>query len=392
MKMTSTLTFTGDIGFDHYMDRKWEDENLLSEEVLSFLLDSDHLIVNVEGALSLGETGVEKEGVKSLIHSCDPAAAEFLTKIKADIWNICNNHIMDAGAKGIGDTIKLASSLGVKTLGAGMNLSEASAPVIINEAGGIGLIGVGYQRACRKAGEDTPGCFSWSDMDLIRERIAEVKKSCRWCVVVAHGGEEFTALPSPYTRDRYISYLEAGADIVISHHPHVPMNYETFPGKAIFYSLGNFVFDTDYQRSQFNTEYGVFVKLHFSENSFSFEPFGILIDRRTEHIVSHELPKIFCDVNSEEYNLLAPLAAKMFVENTKRQQIYLKPDKYKNATDEEWHENFYEPLRSGRVPGECLDFQIIVPLSEKEQKKEWKKSSLEAVKEFILEQIPYNLN
>lgn len=392
MKNSSSLIFTGDIGFDHYMDRKWEDEHLLSDEVLSFLHDTDHLIVNVEGALSAQETGVEKDGVKSLIHSCDPEAAKFLSKIKADIWNICNNHICDAGAKGIEDTLAIASSLGVKTLGAGMNINEASAPIILDEAGGIGLIGVGYQRACRKAGDDTPGCFSWSDLELIKERITEIKKSCRWCIVVAHAGEEFTALPTPYTRDRYLSYLDMGADIVVSHHPHVPMNYETFPGKAIFYSLGNFVFDTNYQRSQYNTEYGVFVKLNFTENDFSFEPFGIKIDRETEHIHRHELPKIFRDVKEDDYKLLAPLAARMFVENTKRQQIFLKPDKYKNATEEDWHENFYEPLRSGRVPGECLDFQIIVPLAEKEKEKAWKKSSLEDVKEFMLEQIPENLN
>ncbi len=391
MKNNSTLTFTGDIGFDHYMDKKWEDEELLDSEVLSFLRDTDHLIVNVEGPLSEKETDVEKDGVKSLIHSCDPKAALFLQKINADIWNICNNHICDAGAKGIEDTLSLASSLNVKTLGAGMNINEASAPIILNEAGGIGLIGVGYQRACRKAGEETPGCFSWSDEELINQRIQEIKKTCRWCVVVAHAGEEFTALPTPYTRKRYMEYLDMGADIVVAHHPHVPMNYETFPGKAIFYSLGNFVFDTNYQRSQFNTEFGIFVKLNFTEESFSFEPFGIKINRETEHIEKHELPKIFQDVQESDYKLLAPLAARMFIENTKRQQIFLKPDKYKNATEEEWHENFYEPLRSGRVPGECLDFQIIVPLAEKEKEKAWKNCSLKEVIDFMLEQIPEEL-
>lgn len=391
MKAMSTLTFTGDIGFDHYMDKKWEDEHLLSEEVLSFLLDSDHLIVNVEGALSSQNTDVEKDGVKSLIHSCNPEASRFLSKINADIWNICNNHIMDAGAKGMEDTLALATSLNVKTLGAGMNLSEASSPIILNEAGGIGLIGVGYQRACRKADDNTPGCFSWSDLELIKERITEIKKTCRWCIVVAHAGEEFTALPSPYTRERYLSYLDMGADIVVAHHPHVPMNYETVGDKAIFYSLGNFVFDTNYQRSQFNTEFGVFVKFFFTENSFTFESFGIKIDRETEHIIKHELPKIFRDVKEEDYRLLSPLAARMFIENTKRQQIFLKPDKYRNATDAEWHDNFYEPLRSGRVPGECLDFQIIVPLAEREKEKDWKKSNLEEVKDFILSQIPEEL-
>lgn len=386
MKEITSLTFTGDIGFDHYMNKKWEDEELVSKEVLDFLRSSDHLIINVEGPLSKQEEAA-MDGVAALKHSMDPKAVSFFNKIGADVWNICNNHIMDAGPEGMSDTLCEAAKNNVKTLGAGMNIDEASAPLIFNEAGGIGMIGVGYQRACRKASEDIPGCFSWSDMDLIRQRISEIKKICRWCIVVAHGGEEFTALPSPYTRKRYLDYLEMGADIVIGHHPHVPMNYETVGDKVIFYSLGNFIFDTNYQRAQFNTEFGLFIKLNFTENDFTYEPYGIKIDRTCDHIVKHELPKIFEDVNEAEYNKLIALSSKMFIENTKRQWRFLKPDIFKDATDEDWYNNFYEPLRSGRVPGECLDFQIIYPLSLKADEGLWKDSKLEGVKEFILAQL-----
>lgn len=383
----TTLTFTGDIGFDKYMDRKWSDEGLLDSEIKSFLSDTDHLIINVEGPLSLKNQVLRENGVSALLHTMNPEAIPFFNAIGADVWNICNNHICDAGPDGIEDTLKYAKENNVLTLGAGMNINEASTPVIFDEAGGIGMIGVGYQRACRKASSDVPGCFSWSDMENIKKRIDEIKSKCRWCIVVAHGGEEFTALPSPYTRNRYIEYLNMGADIVVAHHPHVPMNYETFPGKAIFYSLGNFIFDTDYQRSQFNTEFGLFVKLKFDKNDFSFEPFGIKIDREKECIVKSELPAIFEDVKEEEYKILAPLAAKMFIENTKRQLKYLKPDKFKNATEEEFYENFYEPLRSGRVPGEVLDFQIVYPLSLEEDKKEWKQSRLTGVVDYMLKQL-----
>ena len=385
--MSSSLVFTGDIGFDKYMDRRWEDSNLLSDEVRSFLSSGDHLIVNVEGPLYERKEEAATSGVLSLIHSMDPKVGDFLEGIGADIWNICNNHIMDAKEEGILSTLENAASHNALTLGAGRNEEEARKPIILNEAGGIGLIGVGYQRACRKAGIDTPGCYSWSDLEAIEESIKEIKKTCRWCIIVAHAGEEFTALPSPYTRERYLEYLDMGADIIVAHHPHVPMNYELFPNKAIFYSLGNFIFDTDYQRSQFNTEYGLFIKLILNENDFSFEPFGIRIDRKTERIVAHDLPDVFTDVQEDEYKKLIPLASKMFIENTKRQLRFLKPDQFNNATDEDWYNNFYEPLRSGRVPGECLDFQIIYPLSLEADKEEWKDSHLEKVKQFILRQL-----
>ena len=386
-KEQTTLIFTGDIGFDKYMDRKWNDPQLVSDEVLSYLHSADHLIVNVEGPLSAQKKVMRENSVAALVHSMDPEAVTFLQKIRADVWNICNNHIMDAGAEGMKDTLAHAAACKAHTLGAGMDLKEAMEPVIFPEAGGIGMIGVGYQRACRKADENTPGCFSWSDMDLIGQAIRKIKETCRWCIVVAHGGEEFTALPSPYTRDRYMAYLDMGADLVVSHHPHVPMNYETFGSKAVFYSLGNFVFDTDYQRSQFHTDMGLFIKIRFTPETFSFEPYPIRIDRKTDHIVPGELPKIFADVGAEEYEKLIPLAAKMFIENTKRQLRFLKPQEFAHATEEDFHRNFYEPLRSGRVPGEVLDYQIIVPLAEREKEKAWQTSSLEGVKEFILEQM-----
>ena len=329
----TSLIFTGDIGFDKYMDKRWEDENLLSDEVRDFLASGDHLIVNVEGPLYERNRIDATTGALSLVHSMNPKVGDFLQSIGADIWNICNNHIMDAKEEGIKATLKNATSHGALTLGAGMNEEEARRPVILKEAGGIGMIGIGYQRACRKAGPETPGCFSWSDLDEIEKIIKEIKKTCRWCIVVAHAGEEFTALPTYYTRDRYLAYLDMGADIVVAHHPHVPMNYETVGDKIIFYSLGNFIFDTPYQRSQFNTEFGLFVKLNLSEESFDFEPFGIRIDRENERVVKGEIPAIFTDVQKDDYEKLAPLAAKMFIENTKKQLRFLKPDQFKNATE-----------------------------------------------------------
>ena len=57
-----------------------------------------------------------------------------------------------------------------------MDIYEARKAVILHEAGGIGMIGVGYQRACRKADVDKPGCYSWSDLDEIQKSIDEIKQ------------------------------------------------------------------------------------------------------------------------------------------------------------------------------------------------------------------------
>jgi len=387
MKNSTSLVFTGDIGFDRYMDKKWEDDNLLSKEVLEFLHSGDHVIANVEGAMVNQETNQTTEGTVQLMHTMNPEATRVLNKMHADIWNLCNNHIMDAGEHGVESTLAQAKLCNAMTIGAGMNLAQAMAPVILDEAGGIGLISVGYRRGCKPAGENQAGCFLWNEMELIEQSISKIKEKCRWCVVVAHGGEEFTALPSPYTRDRYLRYLEMGADVIVAHHPHVPMNYEKVGEKTIFYSLGNFIFDTDYQRAQFNTQFGVLVKLNFTEHDYSFDAMGLEIERGSEHVVKHELPRIFTEVPAHEYELLSPLAAKMFIAATKRQQIYLNKDMYENATEEQWAEHFANPKRSGRVEGEGLDFFIICPLAQRESEKAWEQSKLEDVKQYILEQM-----
>ena len=387
MKDTTTLAFTGDIGFDHYMDKRWEDENLISSDIINMLKNADHVIANVEGPLIGKDTELVQAAEMRLMHTIDPAAICVLENINADIWNLVNNHMMDAGQDGLAATLTEAKKAGVKTIGAGMNIHDAAKPVILDEAGGIGLFGVGYRRGCKPADEEKGGCFLWNDMDRIRETITEIKKTCRWCVMVVHGGEEFTALPSPYTRDRYHAYLDMGADLIVCHHPHVPMNYERVGGKAIFYSLGNFIFDTPYQRAQFHTEEGILLFLTFTENDWSFRAQGILIDRDNEKVISGALPKIFEDVQEKDYNLLSPLAAKMFIAATKRQQLFMYPDRFKDADEETWEAHFMEPKRSGRVVGEALDFQIILPLSKEADKGSWRQSKLQNVIDYILEQM-----
>ena len=384
------IVFTGDIGFDRYMDKRWTDEGLISDEVLKFMHNSDHVIANVEGPLVDNMQNTTTEGVLQLMHTMDPAAITVLKRMGADIWNLCNNHIMDAGQEGLSCTLQTAKAAGVSTIGAGMNIDEASSILRLNEAGGIGIIAVGYRRGCKPASDTLGGCFMWNDVDRIRERIDEIKSNNRWCIIVAHAGEEFTALPSPYTRDKYLEFLDMGADIIVAHHPHVPMNYELIGEganrKAIFYSLGNFIFDTDYQRAQYNTEKGVLLRLSLNENGFDFDAMGIRIDRESESIKRGELPRIFTNVDAAQYDLLKALSARMFVAATKRQQIYL--NKAMTEYDSsQWDEHFANPVRSGRVEGEALDFQIICPLADTEDEDVWSKSSLKDVVGYIVEQM-----
>lgn len=382
-KNKTSIIFTGDIGFDRYMDHKWEDENLLSEQVLDFFHSADHTVANVEGAL-IDAADDGSRGV--FFHSMNPEATRVLKNIHADIWSIGNNHTMDAGKEGIISTKQIAAKMDCLTIGAGLNEAEASEPVYLNEAGGIGMFCVSYMAECIPATATEPGIFRWDDLDYIAKRIAEIKARCRWCIVISHGGEEFTCLPSPYTRDRYLKFLELGADVVVGHHPHVPENYELFDdGKAIFYSLGNFIFDTNYQRAHLYTDMGILLKLIFTEEKMDFEAIGIQIIRGDEHIDAAPLPDIFTNIPAEEYELLAPLSAKAFVEEDRRKMIFLEPERFTNASEDVWNGYFFSEEPDGYFEGAHMDFNIIVPFSKKAETGEWKKSKLEQVKNYILQ-------
>ena len=138
-KNKTSIIFTGDIGFDKYMDKKWEDEELISHEIIEFFNSADHVAANIEGALISVD---ESESHGAFFHAMNPRAVSVFEKMNADIWSLGNNHTTDAGREGIESTLNIAKECGCKCFGAGLDINGASNPLYINEAGGIGIIGV----------------------------------------------------------------------------------------------------------------------------------------------------------------------------------------------------------------------------------------------------------
>ena len=300
----------------------FEDVNLIDDKLVDFLTQSDYVVPNVEGALT---NGTKLRGDKSVpAHASDPRAVYQLLKIKGNLWNLSNNHILDCGIEGFKNTSEIAENNNCEVFGAGVNITEAAAPYVINKANGIGIVAVCYKDLFR-AGHNKPGIVFWNDFNRIKAMVREVKKTCRWCVLIAHGGEEFSSLPLSFVRKKYHKYLKFGADIIVGHHPHVPQNYERVGRKTIFYSLGNFIFDTDYQRIQENTDRGILLKIIFEEEKYTFEHISYKIDRDSKRIIKWETPDIFRDISKSEYKKLIPFATKKFLEDYKRAKIFLKP-------------------------------------------------------------------
>ena len=72
-KDKTSIVFTGDIGFDRYMDHRWEDDALLSQPILDFFHGADHVAANVEGAL-IDAVDDGSRGV--FFHAMNPAATK----------------------------------------------------------------------------------------------------------------------------------------------------------------------------------------------------------------------------------------------------------------------------------------------------------------------------
>lgn len=324
------IAYTGDVAFTKYFSKSCFDEKLLSDEVVSFLSSTDYTVVNVEGAIAVNTARTDKP----LTHANPPACVEWFKKINGNIWSLANNHAMDCGVEGLQSTLKAAEENQCRTVGAGMNLADAIKPVVIDAEGGIGIVAVTYSRQNR-ADAQTPGCFAAEDEALVKAQIEKIKAENRWCIVVSHVGQEFSQMPMPYLRRRYKRYLQYGADIVVGHHPHVVQNYETFGEKVVFYSLGNFIFDTDFQRVQKYTDRGILLKLRFDEDAYSWEYLPVQIQRDRAAVTAGQTPEIFRNIRASEYGLLWPLAAKRLCMNERKKIIFHHPD-YAERTWLEW--------------------------------------------------------
>ncbi|MBO7276244.1 MAG: CapA family protein [Clostridia bacterium] len=313
------IAFTGDFAFTKYFAPYVRSDDVISQEIRDYLCDSDHTVVNVEGAVQTAETNE----IGTFVHA-NPKDIVYQTKqINGTIWSIANNQIEDCGIDGIEGTARYARENGATPIGAGENKEKVATPVIIDGDGGIGIFSVTYYGKKRAAEDNKPGCVMWDDNETIQKTINEIKSKCRWCVIVPHAGVEFAQLPMPHVREQYIKYLEMGADMVVGHHSHVVQSYERVGSKIIFYSLGNFVFDTDYQRAQKYTENGMLVKISFTPDSYTWDYMPVYIDREKHQVVKGECPVIFRHFSPKEYKLMWPRAAQNYTINNRRIALHL---------------------------------------------------------------------
>jgi poly-gamma-glutamate synthesis protein (capsule biosynthesis protein) len=215
-------------------------EDLLSERVKSLFNHSDINIVNLEGPI-ISEDNLNKI-IKTGPHiHTSKEVLKYLKQLNTNVVTLANNHILDYGARGLETTIKECKQNNIFTVGGGINLKNASQPIILERND----IKIGIVNFCEKewniASDKTAGA---NPLDII-ENIKQIQKTrvqSDFVVVIIHGGHEYYHLPSPRMVKQYRFFAENGADLIIGHHPHCISGYEIHKKVPIFYSLGNMIF------------------------------------------------------------------------------------------------------------------------------------------------------
>ena len=316
------IVFTGDIAFSQYFGDRWENNDVFSGEVTAFLRDADVAVGNIEAPMTYGAFAQKRK----LIHSSNPAVGAFLHSNNLRVWTLANNHALDCGVPGLVDTLRYAKQNDCETIGAGADPTSACKPAIIGATVKVGILSVAMPWERIRTEEGQPYVMQWDKEELIRRQIESLRREVRWIVLVVHAGNEFTNLPTPLVREKYHRFLDWGADIVVGHHPHVVQNYETAGNKVIFYSLGNFVFDTDYQRVYAHSDVGVLLGVNFYQDSFTWDTLPIRVNRERQTIEPSTCPAIFCGIDERNYHLLHPLECRRIPRIARIKQEVLHPD------------------------------------------------------------------
>lgn len=238
----NTLIAVGDLNFADGMGEKiMKDPSYPWAGTQEILNTANILVGNLEVPLSIrGKAYTEK----TWILRAHPQTAKALVTAGFDVVALANNHIMDFGPPALEDTLNTLKSMNILYSGAGMNLTEARKPAILTTADGKTFAFLSYSLTFPDlfwATPSRPGTAHGGPQHFLPD-IRKAKETADYVIVSFHWSSEMLNYPKPYQTSFARQCIDAGANIVLGHHPHVLQGLEVYHGGLIAYSLGNFAF------------------------------------------------------------------------------------------------------------------------------------------------------
>jgi gamma-polyglutamate biosynthesis protein CapA len=256
------ILFVGDIMLDRSVRSKIDAYGFdyLFEDIKSIFEGADLVVGNLEGTVTQNPSVSQKNnGVLRFTFATSTAFK--LRELGFTHVSLANNHALDFGEFGFEDTEHYLTNAGLYFFGSPHNDRNSLSMPIVNEEK---ICLLGYH-----------SLFNASTATTISE-LGKSANFCDYTIIFAHWGEEYQDKPEESTRGLARSFIDAGADLIIGAHPHVIQPVEIYKGKAIFYSLGNFVFDQDFSTE---TRQGLAVRLELTDKTQRLHLIGIEMER-----------------------------------------------------------------------------------------------------------------
>ncbi|MBW8352149.1 CapA family protein [Bacillus sp. IITD106] len=211
--------------FDYVFEKNKGDNQYVFKNSLPWFNSDDYTVINAESAFTT-ETKAQEKMWRIKSH---PKYAAFLPASGIEAANLANNHTMDYFEAGYRDTLNAFKEQGVAVFNEDM-------PLIVNIKD-IETVFLGYDYRYRKSAD--------SYLSNIIRDVKKYKRKDNLVIVNMHWGIEYMETPAFYQTKFGHAALDAGADIIIGHHPHRLQSIENYNGKYIVYSMGDYAFGAD---------------------------------------------------------------------------------------------------------------------------------------------------
>ncbi len=227
--------------------------------------EADIVIGNLEGMLS---KKMKKGSSPHLLFCGLPEFANELKKTGFNVISVANNHVLDNGVKIFLATVELLQTQGIEVCGLRGKEEFYSEPAIVRvHEKTIGILSYNWIATDKfpfvdqyiAQSKDSVVNYTWNRNNLkdkenqdaylnknvnVINDIKMLKQKVDIVILIPHWAFEFVHYPPYGVTLEARSFIDAGADLIVGNHPHVIQGYEKYNSKDIFYSLGNFIFDS----------------------------------------------------------------------------------------------------------------------------------------------------
>ena len=248
------------------------DANYIYDEVRQVISSADLAVGTLNTSLS--DLSTHTGCIETYVLVSDSRSASAAASAGFDLMSVATNHIKNCAGASCGDhynrafldTLDNLRANAILPIGAGLNQAEAMQPVVVEVQGiRFGFVSLGMVEPLAFAGPDTPGIAKLTDENL-QQAIAAAGEVSDVVIAMPHWGPEDSSDPNSYQLHFAQQAVEAGADVVVGNHTHVVQAIQQINGIDVFYGLGNFVFDQNWDLAH---QQGVILLLHFSGPSYT---------------------------------------------------------------------------------------------------------------------------